>query len=750
MKKITLFISALCLIGSGVFAQNTRTALPFVTSGATQAQIEQTEQQLMQAASKSPTGHIRCFTSEMEQLRRMYDPSVLTPEQFNNWINKIMKGQADNPSTQKASRNIPVVVHVIHNGDAVGSAENVSVAQINSQITALNQDFSASNSDFGNTPAVFTSVASNFDMQFCLAQIDPSGNPTTGIDRVQLGTATYSMSTAETMKPGTQWDPTKYFNIWVVNMSGGILGYAQFPNSGSANTDGVVIDYRAFGSTGSAQAPYNKGRTATHEIGHCFGLYHIWGDDGTACTGSDLVADTPNQADENYSCPNFATNTSCSNSGDMSMNYMDYTNDACMYMFTSGQKARVDAVLASAPRRASLLTSNVCSVAAINADFTANVTTINMGQTVTFTDASSSPNTLNGWTWNFDVGGLGGVSPATASTQGSHVITYNTAGTFTVSLQVTDNAAGNDLVTKTAYITVNPSGTITCDSTAADWDWTTEAFGPALWGADCNGTAPSGYIMGSNCYDDFQWSSKVSFSASGKELTDVMYLFVQSTGSGATNLRVWNADGTGQDLSGTTISTAPGTILSSTSTTSGAFSANLNQLIAVPISPAVALTGDFYIGFDHPSSPGAGDTLALGTAVGTAGNTIWVNEGGTIGWRDVEYWGSGAGGAGTPLNYKGTVVAVICDVSTGEKELLGEINEVTIFPNPSLGTINIALTSKVESTIEIYNVVGKLIYNSTLNTQLVTVDVSNQPNGVYFVNIKTGESITTKKVILSK
>lgn len=155
------------------------------------------------------------------------------------------------------------------------------------------------------------------------------------------------------------WPRDQYLNLWVCDLSGGLLGYAQFPG-GAAATDGVVCDYQYFGTIGSS-APFNKGRTATHEVGHWLNLYHIWGDDGTACTGSDLVADTPNQADENYGCPVFPA-VSCSNgpNGDMFMNYMDYTDDACMNMFTAGQKAREQALFATGGARVALLSSLGC------------------------------------------------------------------------------------------------------------------------------------------------------------------------------------------------------------------------------------------------------------------------------------------------------------------------------------------------------------------------------------------------------
>lgn len=732
MKKSTLLISSLVLSTLLVFGQTNRKAKT--------TQINENDvQSIVQNATKTPSGHVRCLTTEMEQLRRLSDPSVKSPEEMKAWIEQIVKANQNNPSTQKASRNIPVVVHVLHNGDAIGSNENISVAQINSQITVLNADFSATNSDYANTPAAFNSVKGNLDIQFCLAQTDPNGQPTTGIDRVNTGVASYTTGTIEAAKPATQWDPTKYFNIWVCNLGGGILGYAQFPNSGAANTDGVVIGYNYFGTVGSVSSPYHKGRTTTHEIGHCLGLFHIWGDDGSACTGSDGISDTPNQADENYGCPNFATNTSCSNAGDMAMNYMDYTDDACMYMFTVGQKVVVDGVLASAPRRASLLTSTVCNTAAITANFTASATVINETQSVTFTDASSSPATLNSWSWTFTGG-----TPASFVGQTPPAITYNTAGTYTVALTVGDNASGSDSETKTAYITVNPAGTVTCDSTAAGWDWNTEGFGGAYWASDldCNGNGLNdGYIMGNNCYDDNGWASIVPYPGANKELTDVIYVFTQSTGTGVTTLKVWNGNGAGKNAANANITTAPGTIIEQLATTSGAFSGSLNSLLTLPLTTPFALTAPVYIGYDHPAAPSNGDTLCMGVATGTSGNTIWAKESG-IGWRDVAFWG---------VDYKGTVAAVICDATTGISSHTADITEVNIFPNPSTGVVSVLMPTNTKNfEVIVYNVVGEQITNKNVNSNFDKIDLTNQPNGVYFIKVTSNGEVTTKKILLSK
>ena len=248
---------------------------------------------------------------------------------------------------------IPVVVHVLYNT----AAQNVSDAQIASQLAVLNEDFQKLNADVSKTPAAFAPLAENVNVAFILAKRDPSGNATTGIIRKQV-TQT-SWGTDDKMKStatgGTNaWNTGQYLNIWVCNLSGGVLGYAQFPG-GPVSTDGVVILTTGFGRNGSAAAPFNLGRTATHEVGHWLNLRHIWGD---ASCGNDLVSDTPTQQTSNGGCPIFPKRT-CGNTtnGDMFMNYMDYTNDACMYMFSTGQSTRMNALFATGGARASLVTS---------------------------------------------------------------------------------------------------------------------------------------------------------------------------------------------------------------------------------------------------------------------------------------------------------------------------------------------------------------------------------------------------------
>ena len=281
------------------------------------------------------------------------DPSIIQRRQ-----NIETHTQDYQSSLNKASGvivTIPVVVHVVYNT----STQNISQAQVQSQIDILNSDYRKLNADTANVPALFKSLAADCKVEFVLAKRDPAGNATTGIVRKQ--TTTTSFTTNDNVKYSSKggddaWASGSYLNLWVCPLGGGLLGYAQFPGSGSAATDGVVINVTAFGNTGTAAAPYNKGRTATHEVGHWLNLYHIWGDDSGACTGTDNVGDTPNQGSENYGCPTFP-HASCSNTSDMFMNYMDYVDDACMNMFSIGQGSRMSALFASGGARASLLTS---------------------------------------------------------------------------------------------------------------------------------------------------------------------------------------------------------------------------------------------------------------------------------------------------------------------------------------------------------------------------------------------------------
>lgn len=256
---------------------------------------------------------------------------------------------------------IPVVVHVFHKGEAIGTGTNISVQQIQSQITALNEDFRRLNSNISSAPPAHRGWSADVLIEFCLATRDPNGNATSGITR-HLGQPSYTSSTFEGEKPSTIWDRDKYLNFWTCNFSGTLLGYAQFPNMNST-TDGVVIRYNAFGYIGNVQAPFHLGRTAVHEVGHWLDLSHVWGNSAKTDPNcdTDYIFDTPPQQYSSTGCPTFDKTDACSSyyPGIMFMNYMDYADDACAKMFTYGQSKLMEACLFGA--RSSLQTSNGCS-----------------------------------------------------------------------------------------------------------------------------------------------------------------------------------------------------------------------------------------------------------------------------------------------------------------------------------------------------------------------------------------------------
>lgn len=273
----------------------------------------------------------------------------------------------DNKSAARGIIKIPVVFHIVWRTSV--PAENITDAQIQSQIDALNKDFALLNADASKIPSVFKSFASNLEIQFELAKRTPWGAASNGINRYQSNRTTFWGANDEIKNPTfggiAPWDTKKYLNVWVCAIGSNILGYAQFPG-GPASTDGVVLDYQCVGVNGSARAPFNLGRTMTHEVGHWLNLYHIWGN-GTC--GDDLVSDTPKHSDPNYGCPTYPQVNTCdvTKSVKMTMNFMDYTNDQCMYMFTSGQKNRVQALFATGGARAAMLSSDALVVGAATA-----------------------------------------------------------------------------------------------------------------------------------------------------------------------------------------------------------------------------------------------------------------------------------------------------------------------------------------------------------------------------------------------
>ena len=300
----------------------------------------------MNKKSNVPVVRRMCGASEAHQRLCECDPEfrLRRSEIHQSTQDFIEGGHAFKRIQSGKTRTLPVVVHVVYRT----AAENISDAQIHSQIDALNRDYSAVNPDKTTTPTPWSGLIQDSLIRFTLATKDPKGKPTSGITRTKTKSA--SFGTDDKVKSAATggapaWPADKYLNLWACSLGGGLLGYAQFPG-GKPATDGVVILNTAFGTVGTAAAPFNLGRTAVHEVGHWLNLNHIWGDTND-CSGTDHITDTPHAILPNYGHPNYP-HVTCGNgpNGDMFVNYMDYVDDSVMVMFTHGQVARMQATLA--------------------------------------------------------------------------------------------------------------------------------------------------------------------------------------------------------------------------------------------------------------------------------------------------------------------------------------------------------------------------------------------------------------------
>ena len=298
----------------------------------------------------------RCATMQYLQLQEERHPGTIQ-----RWMDANASAEEwmkNHPSEPRTVMVIPVVVHVVWHTNI----QNISDNQIESQIEVLNEDYNRLNADTFKTPDVWKPVAGSMQVQFCLAAYDPNGDTTTGITRTQTNVVSFDLG--DTVKHANlggadAWPSTHYLNIWVCNLGNNTLGYTTLPGTASNGEDGVVVYYRAFGRVGTLTSPYNKGRTVTHEVGHWLNLTHTWGDDGGSCTGDDGCSDTPQEADKVFGCPVFPKIDQCSGppNGVMFMNYMDYTDDACMNIFTQCQTSKMTGVLNNPQLRQSILAS---------------------------------------------------------------------------------------------------------------------------------------------------------------------------------------------------------------------------------------------------------------------------------------------------------------------------------------------------------------------------------------------------------
>jgi hypothetical protein len=636
----------------------------------------------VKAGSINPIdGRIRCATNEYEQFLQEKNSKRMSSNQFETWLAPLVSKYKANRAISKTAGiiiTIPVVVHVIYNGQALGVAPNIVDAQVQSQITVLNQDFRKL---IGTNGYNTNSDGADVGIQFELAKQDPNGNPTNGIDRRSLCQTSWAETEIEgKLKPLTIWDPTKYLNMWSLKFTDStLLGYAQFPDGsglpgldtsgGSANTDGVVSNYNVFGSkpfdTNNSfllDPTYNQGRTMTHEVGHWLGLKHIWGD--STC-GDDYCADTPVHHDANYNCPT-PIPMSCDNLvPEMIQNYMDYTNDACMNIFTLNQKDRITTIMNNAARRTSLRTSTKhlaiplfandaevklegsCPASSCGAVFnqtTQKITIYNRGTnnltaaTVNY-NINGGSNTVYNWSGNLAI-----------NAYASFDVTINATsnGTLNANIAFTNGGADQRVLNNTA------SGVFTLPVAPANYTYTSYKFRlqQDLWGSETT------------------WDLKNS--------------------------------------SGTTIYSG------------GPYSDKSALPLPALISSTWTLTNNQCYTFTINDS--AGDGLCC-----TDGNgyyDIKTNSGSVI---------VKSGAAFTSSE------SVTFTTNTLATEVFENSNDVFLYPNPTKNILNIRVSNNfgLPNNYTIYNNLGQIISQKNISSAAdLTINTSLLNNGIYYINIE--------------
>lgn len=744
-------------------------------------------------------------------------PPIEWEEQFQKLIEQYVK---DHPELQngKVATNyvIPVVFHVIHGGQAVGVYPNLAQGQINSQIQVLNADYSGTGYNVGNYPAnAFVNYAAslpaankdangrvkiaNTGIQFCLATKDPNGNTLAepGIDRINYTSKGWSNPASftnassfmsymnGTIKPQSIWDPTRYFNVWVSDVSGsvGLLGYATFPAGtglsglsgfGTATTDGVWIWANACGSkiifpSGTYATPYDKGRTLTHEAGHWLGLRHIWGD-GTCAT--DYCNDTPPAQTSNYNCITtypYHAGTCSGNSpdGEMYMNFMDYTDDACMYMFTVDQTTRMQTAMANGTYRSQLTASSatLCgsSSPAANACFTMPSTGC-VNTAVNVTNCSSGTPTPT-YTWSANPSGGVTFSPNQNATTPS--ITFANTGTYTITL-----TASNGTVSSISNV-ISISSCVTqtvCNDTITNIR-NTDTLVTYITGAPTS-TCP-GFVAGNNCYADkekAEWFAASTYShvSPAQFITKAIVLFYRNgnVGTGGNNstqvnLKIY----TGNTTSGpnTTVATATanlGQIAAATGTTNVSYVGDPNigystpiivpftYNFTTPVGPLSSSTpGGFFASVVLPTTSGDTAVIFTNTDGSNPTNTMWDKWSDNT-WHpfdDPNNWG-------IPLN--GAILPILT-CSTGKEDFNALSNSIVIVPNPSNGLFNIVATfnEKQNLQFEVLNTLGQVLNKGEFQNVMsnyLTINLSNYENGVYFLRITNGSEKLVKRIVIQK
>lgn len=635
-------------------------------------------------------------------------------------INNAVQLNGDASRSSHSIKIIPVVVHVVHNG----GIENISDAQIQSQIDVLNEDFRKISGTNGDGSGVDTEI------EFCLAKISPDGHCTNGIVRVRSTLTNHLTYQRAMLKQLSYWDNTRYLNMYVVksiNGGSGIAGYSSFPG-GPSDEDGIVVRYNYFGRTGTI-APGTNGRTTTHEISHWFGLYHTFnnGCGIDTCTDGDYVCDTPPAADPNFGCP-FVN--SCSNDfpdvNDQIANYCDYSDDACKNMFTAGQRARMDATLNTFRTliwSASNLTATGCDTSIVSpitcppvADFTALITNICVGSTVTFYNRSLN-NPIN-YKWTFS----GGI-PATSNVA-NPAVSYNTPGTYDVTLIVSDSTS-SDTLELFSYINV-----------------TTPVAGiPNTWGDNFeNGNFPTNGLMIDNPDGGITWERTTDAAYEGIACARIQNLINTNYGQSDALL-----------LPRIDFTALPIPVRLVFKWAYARSDANYSDELIVLVSNdcGTSWTQKFYRTGNALASGPTQTTLFIPDSTQWKTASIDLNSYSSSDHVDIKIVNVTDGGNAL---YIDSLKLGDFDFNTLPSSVVGlEVQKALLFPNPTQNQLTLKLEDANNpniSEVDVTDFVGKKILElKNLNTPEITINTSQLSNGLYLLSVKSGNTYSQLKFI---
>lgn len=675
------------------------------------------------------------------------------------------------PDNERTIKTVPVVFHIVYNPNISASAQmntKISQAVIDNVIARLNDDYSKTTTT--GVRSAFQSLIANTNIQFCLANRDASGAVTTGIVRQTTTQAYFDESSSSTingadaMKTSANgslgWDHLKYVNIWLCDITdnmnlcsnGCTAGYAYLGSTSQSTLpniqngimiDGIVLDYNIglFENPGTSDLTISK--SVTHEMGHYFGLEHTFSINSNACdlNNDDGFSDTPpimGPFQNFYYCSQATTVQSCT-SGILWQyeNLMDYSD--CFVMFTTMQSNYMNNVLTNGRYGLTNWQATACAplvTVTPVASFTGCNSNVSQNAVVTLT--STSTNLPTSWSWSITPSA--GVSYVNSTSSVSEIpqVTFANTGTYSVALTAT-NSAGSNTSTSTTCITVvtgNQGGG--CDTLLnISSDDTLAIYNSNNWG----------FVSGMNGYLDKAKAEKflsADYSAGSPVLGAYVYFYQYVYASAASNIKikVWDASGTGGSPGASPLATE--TVLLNTIPNSGPYAG----LAYISFTSPVFVSGDFFVGVEFTDPYVAGDTVGIisnRNGNTPAPGTAWEK------WSD-DSWKTIDAGWGMDLSYY--IVPVLCSVTT-DIEKSGDIDDISIYPNPSNGIISIMIGLNKDSDVKInvFNTLGQNVKSADMksgNGGKIDFDLSGNNNGVYFIEVKTKSSVITKRVILDK